>query len=603
MGDRLLAADRNNPRGYFEDLEILHLQQEMLHEATVPDDGGHRDWGWTESERLDRGRFAAFTARARALVAAKSAGPAGFWGWKEPRTSLALDFWDALLDDARYVLVYRFPWEVADSMQRLGAEVFLRRPDYAYRIWAFYNRELLDFYRRHSDRCLLLSTDALQNEPESWIDLLRRRLGLDSAGAQAAELLAPALFQRADPDDPLGPLAAATHPDCAEILADLDRLADVSSEGLWPAGRPARYREPAEARVSVVIPCFDQGEFLVEAVASVERSVPEPHELIIVNDGSCEPRTLEILEVLRGAGYRVVDQENRGLSAARNRGIEQARSLYVLPLDADNRLRPGFVGPALEILDLQAEVGVVYGDRRDFGLRSATVHVGPFDLEALLASNFIDACAVLRKEVWSACGGYDLHMPVPVLEDWEFWLGVAERGWRFHYLPIEAQDYRVRPGSMVTLAADEAARRRVERYVVAKHEELYRRRLPDLLVVAQHSATRLLHSTIEIERLRAENAAAAALRQAESARLETLVAERADWMAARDTLAGEREQLLQEIDVLRNEQRRWEAERESFRRELKAWQERVASMEGTRAWRLRQRLVELKRALRGASIV
>ncbi len=582
MGERLLAADRNNRRGYFEDVDVLGLQRQMLHEATVPDDGGHRDWGWTESEQLDRGRFAAFAPRARALAVAKSEGPAGFWGWKEPRTTLALDFWDALLDDARYVLVYRFPWEVADSMQRLGAEVFLRRPDYAWRIWTFYNRHLLDFHRRHRDRCLLLSTDALQDDPESWIALLRRRLGL-AEGAGAAELLAPSLFQRADRNDPLGPLAVAAHPpEHGALLAELDRLADVSGASLWPSGHPVRYRKPECSRLSVVIPCFDQGELLIETVASVEREVEEPCELIIVNDGSREPRTLEVLEVLRRAGYPVVDQENRGLAAARNRGMEEVRTPYVLPLDADNRLRPGFVGPALEILEAEPEVGAVYGDRRDFGLRSETLRLGPFDLDSMLVSNSIDACAVLRKEVWSACGGYDPHMPAPGLEDWDLWLGAAERGWQLRHLPVEAQDYRVRPGSMITLFADEMAeRRRVERYVVAKHEDLYRRRLPDLLVAAQGAAEKLWHCAKEIERLRAEAAQAA--------------------VADDLVLAQDRERLLREIGTLRAEREGWEAERESFRQELGAWRERVAAMEGTRAWRLRQRLVGLRRALRGAS--
>src|SRR6185436_19451535 len=110
--------------------------------------------------------------------------------------------------------------------------------------------------------------------------------------------------------------------------------------------------------------------------------------------------------------------------------------------------------------------------------------------------------------------------------------------------------------------------RRVERYVIAKHEALYRRRLPDLLIAAQRSAAQLWHSAKENERLRAENAAAAISRPAELARLAAMEEERADLIAAGKTLLGERERLLHEIDALHNEQRRWEAERESFRREL-----------------------------------
>ncbi|HEV2846938.1 MAG TPA: hypothetical protein VG477_18930, partial [Thermoanaerobaculia bacterium] len=276
MGANLLAADRNNARGYFEDLGFLDLNRRMLLEATRPDDSGHPDWGWTESERLDRDRFGDFLEPARALIAEReSAG--GLWGWKDPRTTLLLDFWDPLLADPVYLLVYRFPWEVADSMQRLGAEVFLRRPDYAWRIWAFYNRSLLDFHRRHQDRCVLVSTDALRRQPGRLPEVLRDRLGLETSGAGAEDLLEEEIFHALAADDPLIPLALAAHPACAALLRELDASADLPGAGLWSDRPPAARPEPAGGgRLSVVIPCFDQGEFLIEAVASVERAVPEP---------------------------------------------------------------------------------------------------------------------------------------------------------------------------------------------------------------------------------------------------------------------------------------------------------------------------------------
>ena len=69
---------------------------------------------------------------------------------------MLLDFWDARLPDARYVIVYRAPWDVSDSMQRLGAAEFLSHPEFAYRIWHHYNRVLLAFARRHRDRIVAL---------------------------------------------------------------------------------------------------------------------------------------------------------------------------------------------------------------------------------------------------------------------------------------------------------------------------------------------------------------------------------------------------------------------------------------------------------------
>lgn len=602
MGDRSLASDAHNPRGYFEDLGFLELNRRMLSASTRPEDAGHPDWGWTESERLDRAGLQVYEDQARSLVAER-AGAARPWGWKDPRTTLLLDFWHALLRDPIYVLVYRFPWEVADSIQRLGAEVFLRNPHYAYRIWAWYNRHLLDFFRRHRDRSVLVSTDAFLRRPQGLIELLEGRLGLRTSGVDLQCILDPDRFRRLAGDDPLISLVAATHPDCASLLGELDSAADLSGAALWHAaplaGGSARPADGGEARLAVVIPCFDQGELLIEAVASVERCLQESYELIVVNDGSREPRTLEVLDALRRGGYRVLDQENAGLAGARNRGFEEARAPYVLPLDADNRLRPGFIEPALRILDSEPKVGVVYGNRRDFGMRSESVDVPPFDLGGMLASNPIDACALLRKEVWRACCGYDGGMPAPGWEDWDLWLGAVERGWSFRHLDIEAFDYRVRPGSMVSALAEEELRLPTLRYLVAKHRVLYREHLPELLLAAQRSSADLFREARLRER-----------RDAEAIRLDAVVAElsgrleesgdRARELAAeRRGLATERHALLAERDALLADRERRQEERLAFVRELDFWRERLAAMERTRSWRLRQRLIAIKTALRG----
>src|SRR5262249_49500338 len=163
---------------------------------------------------------------------------------------------------------------------------------------------------------------------------------------------------------------------------------------------------PHPVDVSVIIPCYNDGQFLIEAVASFERVAPKNCELIVVNDGSTELRTLEILKILADAGYRVANQANQGLSAARNAGISQASGRYIFPLDADNRMRAGFVEAAIEILDSTPEIGIVYGYRQFFGMTTGLDEVGKFDLEEMLMFNYIDAGAVFRREVWADCGGF-----------------------------------------------------------------------------------------------------------------------------------------------------------------------------------------------------
>jgi glycosyltransferase involved in cell wall biosynthesis/GT2 family glycosyltransferase len=445
MGDRLLPADRGNPAGYFEDVDFLALNRRMLVACTPPEDG-HRDWGWTESETFDAGPLPAHRDAAAALVAARDR--AGVpWGWKDPRISMLLDFWDDVLErEARFLLVYRHPWEVADSMLRTGAGVWLTHPGYPARIWTEYNRRILDFHRRHRDRTLLVSTNRLLRDPETFAATIRLRFGVEADAGTLASLRAEDSFVSLPDDDPLPRLWRSTNPEAMDLLAALDDAADVGNDRRWEAASRTAARRPAkEPRLSVIIPCHDDGDYLIDAVASVERNAPAA-ELIIVDDGSTQPRTRKVLAALRDAGHRVIEQPHSGLSAARNRGIAASAGDYFLPLDADNRLLPGFAAEAVALLDADPAAGVVYGDRREFGGRTGDVPVPELDLPRMLWSNYIDACAVVRRAVWSEAGGYDVAFTD--WEDWDFWLGAAERGWRFLHLPRPTFEYRVRPDSL-----------------------------------------------------------------------------------------------------------------------------------------------------------
>lgn len=226
------------------------------------------------------------------------------------------------------------------------------------------------------------------------------------------------------------------------------------------------------AKVSVVIPCFNHGEFLPEAVASVTSMNRHDVELIVVNDGSTDDRSRKEIDALSANGIHVIHQQNKGLAAARNVGIGASHGKYILPLDADNRIRADYVEHGVRILDSNPKVGVVYGDGEFFGIRSGRWDIGPFDPNRLLSSNFIDACAVYRRLIWEQNCGYDSTMPVQGLEDWDFWLGALEHGWEFHYVREILFDYRVARDSMITRA--QAYRDDTERFLATKHGLLYR---------------------------------------------------------------------------------------------------------------------------------
>jgi glycosyltransferase involved in cell wall biosynthesis len=229
-----------------------------------------------------------------------------------------------------------------------------------------------------------------------------------------------------------------------------------------------------EISVSVVIPCYNQGEFILDAISSVQSCSEPVWEALVVNDGSTDPMTQKVLTYLKDSGYQVVEQNNQGLPQARNKGIELAKGPYILPLDADNKIRGDYITKAIEILDRYPDVGVVYGDAELFGDKTGVRSVPDFDLDRMLRGNYIDACAVFRKVVWQECGGYDPKIPNKLgYEDWDLWLSAAEKGWRFYHIPEVLFDYRVRSDSMVSFCNIPENRKQLLRYIATKHQGLY----------------------------------------------------------------------------------------------------------------------------------
>jgi glycosyltransferase involved in cell wall biosynthesis len=225
-------------------------------------------------------------------------------------------------------------------------------------------------------------------------------------------------------------------------------------------------------KVSVIIPCFNHGEFLSEAVSSVNTLGRADIELIVVDDGSTDEQTQKEMDELSAQKIKVIRQENKGLGAARNAGISIAKGKYILPLDADDRLRSGWIDQGIRILDSEPKVGVVYGDAECFGTRTGLWKVGPFETDMLLKWNYIHASALYRRCVWEQNCGYDGTMPVQGMEDWDFWLGALEHGWEFAYVPLVFFEYRQAEQSMITRTQGHHSK--VEAFVAAKHGLLYR---------------------------------------------------------------------------------------------------------------------------------
>jgi glycosyltransferase involved in cell wall biosynthesis len=213
-------------------------------------------------------------------------------------------------------------------------------------------------------------------------------------------------------------------------------------------------RDPAYPTISVVIPCFDQAQYLPDAVRSVASQTFTRWEIIIVDDGSPDD-TQEVARRLVGEygdSIRLVRQSNAGLASARNAGIAQARGEYVIPLDADDMFEPTMLEETLAILESDETVGFVYTDAIHFDDQSErVVGAAEYRFERLLSTNIPNYSALYARAVWEAVGGYNSNMRWGY-EDWDFWLGCGELGIRGRRLARPLLRYRVRAGSMYSTA-------------------------------------------------------------------------------------------------------------------------------------------------------
>jgi len=199
--------------------------------------------------------------------------------------------------------------------------------------------------------------------------------------------------------------------------------------------------------VSLVVPCFNGGRFLDPLMASLARQTLRDFEIIIVDDGSTDEATRRKLEALEGRA-RIVRQENRGLSAARNAGIAVARSECVAVLDCDDTFEPAFLEEAAVLMRAApADVALVFSHLRLTGAGKGLIarHFNAFDL---LFANTLHSGLMLRKACWRAVGGYDETMRQGY-EDWEFYLRLAHAGYRGIEIPKPYFNYAVTGGGML----------------------------------------------------------------------------------------------------------------------------------------------------------
>ena len=212
--------------------------------------------------------------------------------------------------------------------------------------------------------------------------------------------------------------------------------------------------------VSIVIPCYNYGHFLTDAIDSALSQTYPNIEVIVVNDGSTDNTS----EVVRSYGgkVRLIEQENQGLPGTRNRGVREARGEWVCCLDADDKFHPDYVDHCLEL-----DADIITAGTKEFGDRQGGWMPPPAPkFNDFISGNKVNCSALFRKKVWEATGGFDEDMKVG-FEDWDFWMRSAKLGYRIATCQEYLFYYRKHGPSMIDGAEEKFSE--LMRYILSKH--------------------------------------------------------------------------------------------------------------------------------------
>jgi glycosyltransferase involved in cell wall biosynthesis len=229
-------------------------------------------------------------------------------------------------------------------------------------------------------------------------------------------------------------------------------------------------------RVTIVVPVYNQSEYLSECLASVVAQTAAAWETVVVDDASTHGDVAAVVRAIGDGRIRSVRHAtNRGLAAARNTGIREARGELVLPLDADDKLASTFLAETIEALERKQPCDAVFSDFMAFGARHGVIRFAIRDVQALLKEQWIPGSGTLcRRTLWEKAGGYcEADALRPGNEDWDYWISAAEHGLQVAHVAKPLYLYRQHAESMVTRLQIDDHRTRL--FIYERHSALFDR--------------------------------------------------------------------------------------------------------------------------------
>ena len=197
-------------------------------------------------------------------------------------------------------------------------------------------------------------------------------------------------------------------------------------------------------KISVLIPCYEQAQYLQDAIESVLKQTIKPHEIIVISDGSPDNTS----EIVKQYPVKYIEQVNKGLPSARNTGIMNATGDWILPLDADDMMTENCIERVSKFIETTG-ADIIAPSFKEFGVRDNTIILmeNP-TFEDFMSANRIGYFSAIRKDALLEIGGYSPKM-LWGWEDYHLWFDLLSRGKKIFTIPEVLILYRVKENSMI----------------------------------------------------------------------------------------------------------------------------------------------------------
>ncbi len=244
--------------------------------------------------------------------------------------------------------------------------------------------------------------------------------------------------------------------------------------------------------VSIVIPTFNYGRFLGDAIESALSQTYRHLELIVVDDGSTD--NTRAVAMSFGDRLKYYHQENQGPYCARNFALTKISGKYFVNLDADNRLDATYLEKTLAFINEHAspELAFVYTQMEFFGAKEGISHHPEYDLQELKRKNYLDMCTLLLADVVKRFG-FDPDFNKGC-GDQAFYLTLAEHGYHGILLDEPLVKYRVHDQSVARTASRNYRQIELARRLIRKHRSLYSK--SDSIAAMREASNKVLVSVI-----------------------------------------------------------------------------------------------------------